>query len=161
MVQTVSDFLAWLAHLANKHRRSVVAFRESTPAHFLSPDGSFEAWKKRANSKIYPTPDPPPGYQCHPNNGTALENNIAARLLANWAQPPTLNPNPLSAPTPIPTRTTPTPNRVHTLAVNAYLRPYHKMKYGHCANDGRMKVRGYILWSAIGGLRAGLTIFLP
>lgn len=116
MAQSIADFLAWLRHLQSLHPSSIVAFRESTPSHFPhAPDGSYQAWLHAFPSeKNWLSPDS--GYRCRPSSTSALENRVAALILAH-------------APA--------NSSRVRLVPVHDVLAPFYTMHYGNCARTGR------------------------
>lgn len=126
----VGSFLTWLHDLVIVNPKNVVAFRETTPSHFNSPDldGSYEKWHSSRNAH-YDYLDVNNWdrslYYCreifnlsNPRVSQTPENMAARDILAAWGNS----------------------SLISILPVFEYLAPFYKMKYGHCGGYNRINI---------------------
>ena len=154
MVQTVAGFLNWMHEISKLNSgRNFVAFRETTPSHFDSPnsDGSFEKWKAAGRGNYdYMASNSWDGtlYHCHSINNSApsepgwpqknsLENVVVHEILSAWGgKRDAVAPEAATS--------------VEILHVFQYLAPFYRLKYGFCGGYDRIPVLDCVHFCAWG-----------
>jgi len=142
MVSTVSGFLDWMHELTKINwGKNLVAFRETTPSHFDSPDldGSFEKWRGAGRSNYdYMAKNSWDGtlYHCRSIDSSAnatakntLENLVVADIIKTWGRKR---------------------SSLQVLPVFKYLAPFYRLKYGFCGGYDRIPVLDCVHFCAWG-----------
>lgn len=134
MIKRIGSILSWLHELSLNNPKSIVAFRETTPAHFNAPslEGTYEEWKYSSNAHYdYTQPNnfDSSMYYCRqiynlskPDAYLLRENLVARQILNAWGK------NQLDE------------SRVSILHIEKYLAPFARLKYGHCGGWTRIPV---------------------
>lgn len=125
-----SRVLQDLEFVANSNPKNVVAFRETTPAHFNSPqrDGSYEKWgisinKDRDGNYLSTNSWDSTLYYCRDilnissHSSHIPENDMVKVLLDLWGNP-----------------------KIKLIPVFRYLAHFSKMKYGYCGGSSRIDI---------------------
>ena len=124
----MSRFVLWLSKIAALNSNNIIAFRETTPSHFDSPDldGSFEKWRTSPRGKY--------DYLKRNDWDHSL---YYCRNIVNATEPRQNTPENLSVRKILNAWNN---SGVGILPVFRYFAPFYKMKYGHCGGYSRISV---------------------
>ena len=150
LVTAIGAFLGWMNELSYLNRgNNLVLFRETTPAHFDSPeqDGSYESWEKNGGDRKYDYEgynswdiEPRSKYHCRAINTSYLmspsgnkgnarsgirdvkntkENILVSNIFDSWRSEGPSN------------------MKMDILPVYKYLAPFYRLKYAFCGPEDR------------------------